>query len=185
MQQRLPSVGEREALSTSSSGCGIQYVQQAMLSHVLRCGPHRSVRTDPSIPNHIVFIQDNDARIHQGSSLAALVELGQSKSYTLVATTTFNAIFVRDSDVHKLPHFDRSIDALHRPSMCTDVFQLYDGTLVFTGCKKLLWHRVSERVCCTHDANSHIHRLPWTRRSCKYYRRISESFRSHRQRVMK
>jgi len=85
--------------------------------------------------------------------------------YGLVATTTFNGIFVDQK------HLDRDLDAptaspdtadtavgngtprpgaprlaarrleeLHLPSVgASDIFQLYDGTLVLAGCRKLLW----------------------------------------------
>jgi hypothetical protein len=101
------------------------------------------IEFNPTIPNHIVFIQAKNMDIHHGSSLAALVELGASKGYELVAATMFNGIFVHKSEMHKLPQFDRSVQALHVPTMTTDMFQLYDGTLMFHGCKKLLWHRVT------------------------------------------
>jgi hypothetical protein len=103
------------------------------------------IEFNPSIPNHIVYIQDNDGNVRQGSSLAALIELGKSKKYELVETTLYNAIFVTSE---LFPRFEghipstNSIDVLHEVTMGTDLFQLYDGTLAIAGCKKLLWHRV-------------------------------------------
>jgi hypothetical protein len=71
----------------------------------------------------------------------------RTSRYTLVATTTYNGIFVRDVLLPFLPQFDRSLDALHVPHMGTEIFQTYDGEIVFTGVTKLLWHR-----CAVHRA---------------------------------
>jgi len=84
--------------------------------------------------------------VYQGSSLLALVELGKQKGYELVATTTFNAFFIRQ-DLYPLfgiPDNSLSLMRDDYASMQTDFFQLFDGTLMITGCKKLLWHKVSQ-----------------------------------------
>ena len=106
------------------------------------------VEFNPSIPNHIVFIQEDNIQIQQGSSLLALTELGQQLAlskggYQLVCTTTFNAFFVRKDLMHLLPptKSDYSIHSLHSAAMVTDIFQTYDGHLKLSGPQKLLWHR--------------------------------------------
>ena len=106
------------------------------------------IEFNPTVPNHVIFIQENDTRIQQGSSLLALAELGntlatQYGGYQLVCTTLFNAIFVRRDLSPLLPPLDTSLDALHATSMITDIFQTYDGELKTCGPKKLLWHRTS------------------------------------------
>lgn len=67
------------------------------------------VEFNPSIPNCIYFVQECDTRVHQGNSLLALFELGTQLGYELVATTTFNAIFVRKDQYveHILPELER------------------------------------------------------------------------------
>lgn len=45
------------------------------------------IEHNPTIPNNIIYIQEKDVSIQRGSSLRALVELGKSKGYELVATT--------------------------------------------------------------------------------------------------
>ena len=65
-----------------------------------------------------------------GNSLLALTELGQSMGYELIATTTFNAIFLRSDFMQYLPEYDRSIQALHVPHMTTEIFQTYEGAYV-------------------------------------------------------
>lgn len=104
------------------------------------------IEFNPSIPNSIYYVQANDVRIQQGSSLLALVELGKDMGYEVVCTTTFNAIFVRQDLFRKLLPVEKiiqDINFLHLPYMATEVFQTYDGELKFVGTKKLLWHKKS------------------------------------------
>ena len=77
-----------------------------------------------------------------------MAELAEAKGYRLVETTLYNGFFVR-ADLWPLfaPHLPMggeglTINHLHQPTMTTDLWQLYDGTLCTAGCKKLLWHRV-------------------------------------------
>lgn len=100
------------------------------------------IEFNPSIPNDIVFIQGRSMHVHQGSSLLALIDLASSMRYSLIVTTTFNAIFIANEFMHLIPSFDNSIDKLHVPSMSTGMFQTYDGELKYVGCLKLLWHKV-------------------------------------------
>eukprot|EP01039_Chlorochromonas_danica_P006502 gene6502-7169_t len=104
------------------------------------------VEFNPSITNDVYFIQEPCIDVHQGASLLALIELGKELGYTIVVTTLFNAIFVRDDLVDKLPPFDNDINTLHIPQMSTSVFQTYDGELKFVGTKKLLWHQLPFNV---------------------------------------
>jgi hypothetical protein len=96
-----------------------------------------------SIPNDIDFVQAADHTVHQGSSLAALARLGKQKGYELVAVSEGNAFFV----VRELfPLFgiqDNSPAAINTDrSRQTRVFQLFDGTLVWDGCTRLIWQGV-------------------------------------------
>ena len=102
-----------------------------------------SIEFNPTVPNDIIFIQDNDPTINQGCSLAALIELAQSKSYELVATTSWNAFFVKKELFEKFDIEDNSINAMHDMAhLESRLFQCYDGSLVLVGCKHLLWHDV-------------------------------------------
>lgn len=85
------------------------------------------IEFNPSIPNDVIFVQEPNMRIHQGSSLRALVNLGQSMGYNLVATTTFNAIFVKAELMPLMPIWDYSIENIHIANMTTSMFQTYDG----------------------------------------------------------
>ncbi len=100
------------------------------------------IEFNPTIPNDVVFVQDAEPGLNQGSSLAAMIELGKEKGYELVSTTDCNAIFVHASQFPRLEIADNSIDAIHRPKFSSAFFQLYDGTLVLAGCQRLLWHDV-------------------------------------------
>jgi hypothetical protein len=98
------------------------------------------IEFNPTIPTDIEFVQAKDMAVNQGVSLLALVKLGRAKGYELVATTKWNAFFVRNELFEKFELADNSPAALHDGSAFqTRVFQLYDGTLVLDGCKSLLW----------------------------------------------
>jgi hypothetical protein len=98
------------------------------------------IEFNPTIPPDIDFVQH--AGVHQGSSLRAFVRLGREKGYELAAAVG-NAFFVRDDLFPALGIEDNSIEALHTDrSRETRVWQLYDGTLVWNGCTRLLWHGI-------------------------------------------
>jgi len=98
------------------------------------------VEFNPSIPNDVLFVQDENFSFNHGCSLRALVALAKEKRYELVATTDWNAFFVEESEFPKFQIDYNSIDAMHDGSAYqTKFFQLYDGTLVIAGCTKLLW----------------------------------------------
>ncbi len=98
------------------------------------------VEFNPSIPNDVLFVQDENFSFNHGCSLRALVALAKEKRYELVATTDWNAFFVEESEFPKFQIDDNSIDAIHDDSdYQTKFFQLYDGTLVIAGCTTLLW----------------------------------------------
>ena len=93
----------------------------------------------------MIYIQPRNDNIRHGSSLSAMVELANNAGYTLIETTLFNAFFILDDLYEKyvateVP--DTSIEALHEPTMGTELYQLYDGTIKLWGCKKMLWHRL-------------------------------------------
>ena len=98
------------------------------------------IEFNPSIPNDVYFVQDADPAKHHGSSLRAMVALGKEKGYELVATTEINALFVAAELFPAFEIADNDIDSMHTPGAYESrLFQLYDGTLVLAGCRKLLW----------------------------------------------
>lgn len=101
------------------------------------------VEFNPSIPNAVSFVQPRDMSIFQGSSLRALTELGERKGYTLVAANAVNAFFVLEELFPLFEIADDSLDAIHTDhSFETQLFQLYDGTLMIAGNDKLIWHNM-------------------------------------------
>jgi hypothetical protein len=99
------------------------------------------VEFNATIPNDIDWVQEADPEVRQGSSLAAFVRLGREKGYELIATSDFNAFFVRREHVELFGLDDNSIDAIHtNRAFQTRVFQLYDGTVCWDGPTRLLWH---------------------------------------------
>jgi hypothetical protein len=97
---------------------------------------------NPAIPNNVYYVQDDDVGTQKGSSLRAMIELGKDKGYELVATTDFNAIFVRDEYYPLFGIADNSIHAMHSPGGYESVmFQFYDGTTGKGGALEPLWTR--------------------------------------------
>ncbi len=101
------------------------------------------IEFNPSIPHNISFVQPRDMSVQQGSSLRALADLGAAKEYELICVTELNAIFARRELFNAFGIRDNLLDTLHKDTRyITQVFQLYDGTIVWQGCKQLLWHGV-------------------------------------------
>jgi hypothetical protein len=101
------------------------------------------VEFNPTIPNHIQFVQARDMRVHQGASLRALTNLAKEKGYELVCATDWNGFYVdrEHYDLFDIPN--NSVEEIHKDNKyLTDIFQLFDGTVVLDGCKKLLWHGI-------------------------------------------
>jgi hypothetical protein len=102
------------------------------------------IEFNPTVPNDIMFVQDDDPAVNQGASLLALIELGKSKGYELIATTEWNGFFVPKELFAAFEIEDNHIDAMHDPAHFESrLFQCYDGTLVLAGCKHLLWSNVT------------------------------------------
>ncbi|CAM9162390.1 unnamed protein product [Heterosigma akashiwo] len=87
------------------------------------------VEFNPTIPNHVAFVQPRSMSVHQGSSLLALVDLGKRKGYELVCCTLFNAFFVprRHLPLFQLP--DNSPGPA-RPPWPGPLPAVWPGTLV-------------------------------------------------------
>ena len=100
------------------------------------------VEFNPTIPAEVVFVQADDASIHQGCSLAALHRLGVEKGYVLVAATEWNGVFMRAELASAaglpdyLPHEVKSI------TYESAIFHGFDGTILLAGNHTLLWHGV-------------------------------------------
>lgn len=84
---------------------------------------------NPTISNDIVYVQKYNTAAPFGASLRALIALGKSKGYELVAVTEWNAIFVRSDHYMKLGVTDNAIDNMYYPPFEMRMTQMMDGTL--------------------------------------------------------
>jgi hypothetical protein len=101
------------------------------------------IEFNPTIPNHIRFVQLADKHTNQGASLLSLVELGREKGYELVCALPFNAVFVAQEYFPSFEIEDNSLGAL-RPNAdgITYLFTGYDGTVFLSGYARLPWHEI-------------------------------------------
>jgi hypothetical protein len=99
------------------------------------------IEYNPTIPNDVEFVQPRDMKINQGSSLFSLVKLSREKGYELVAVLEVNALFVKAKYYPLFKIKDNSVDLIRKSHQYeTRLFQLFDGTLVLTGYRSLIWH---------------------------------------------
>ena len=104
------------------------------------------VEFNPTIPNHVAFVQPRDTRIKQGSSVLALARLGARKGYRPVAATLVNVVFVRadladDAGIPVLP-----LDLIRtNHAWETNILQLLDGTIKVVGPTRGIWNGIEMR----------------------------------------
>src|SRR5207244_781366 len=91
---------------------------------------------NPSIPNDVIFAQEDNAEINHGASLRAFIELATKKGYELAAVTTWNAIFVDRDLFAVLGVSNHSIDQMYYPVFETKIFQSMNCYLTTTGCDR-------------------------------------------------
>lgn len=97
------------------------------------------IEFNPVIPNDVLFIQDPEPSVNQGSSLLAMIELARQKGYALIATTRLNAFFVRQELFAAFRILDNDIDALFLPQMDGRIFHGYDSTIYTVGMPRMFW----------------------------------------------
>lgn len=100
------------------------------------------IEMNPTIPPDIEFVQPKDFRVNQGNSLLSLYKLGKKKGYELVACTETNAFFVLRKYFSLFGLKDNSPEVMMPKKCLTQFYQLFDGTIVLSGCKRLLWHGI-------------------------------------------
>lgn len=96
------------------------------------------IEYNPTVPNDIIFIQDKDMSLNQGSSLLALIDLGKEKGYELVAVTRTNGIFVLADHYIKFNISDNNIHKM-KEDPGTRIWQGYDSTIFTNNCSRLRW----------------------------------------------
>jgi len=95
---------------------------------------------NPTVPNDVLFVQQDDSSVHDGASLRALMELGNAMGYELAATTTWNAIFVRKDFFGALGITGNTIDQMYYPVFEMRAFWSINSYLNITGCNRLVRH---------------------------------------------
>lgn len=100
------------------------------------------IEFNPTIPNHIEFIQKKDFSVKQGSSIQSLSKLGQKKGYSPVAATECNLFLLRNDIKEFVIDIDLSINQLrddHKSKVY--LFCCFDGTIFMSSKSfRLPWH---------------------------------------------
>lgn len=101
------------------------------------------IEYNQSFPNHVEFVQEANPDTCHGNSLLSMTKLAVGKGYQLVAVTDTNAIYVREEYFPLFGIDDNSLPKM-RPvaPYVTEIFQLYDGTVVLSGYRRMIWHAV-------------------------------------------
>jgi hypothetical protein len=95
---------------------------------------------NPTVPNDVLFVQQDDIEVHEGASLRALIELGNALGYELAAVTTWNAVFVRQDAFAVLGVTQNDIDRMYYPVFETRAFWSINSYLTIVGCDRLVRH---------------------------------------------
>ena len=129
------------------------------------------IEFNPTIPPEVSFIQPANPNVSQGSSLAALVELGKKKNYELVAVLGVNAFFTTAELFPLFGLADNRIETLWTERDCVTYFFMgYDGRIFLRGCRKLPWHEgMPFREEQVQVLPRFLQRYPWTRTHRRLY----------------
>jgi hypothetical protein len=105
------------------------------------------IEYNPTISNCVTFVQERNPSVSQGSSAAALVELGKSKEYELVAATIANLVFVDRQYFELFGIPDNSLELMRDDSACPHIFVGFDGSVKLSeagqqGSIALWWHGI-------------------------------------------
>jgi hypothetical protein len=102
------------------------------------------VEFNPTIPNNVVFFQEKNFKLKQGSSARALVQLAKEKGYALVHATVCNLILVREDLRNFVTNEESSLEDLYTlGNDPTYLFVGYDGTLLSNKDQvNLVWHKL-------------------------------------------
>ena len=96
---------------------------------------------NPSIPNQVDFVQEENMNVNHGCSILSLNKLAQRKGYELIAMTQNNAFFIDRKYFNDFNIVDNSIEQIRDDfSSITYIFQGYDGKIFLRGYGKFIWH---------------------------------------------
>ena len=97
------------------------------------------IEFNSSIPNDVVFVQEQSPTVNQGCSLLSLVKLGKEKGYELAVCTGHNAFFVKKEKFGLLGVENNFISTLYTPVQNGRIFQGYDSSIHVVGMDRLMW----------------------------------------------
>jgi hypothetical protein len=98
------------------------------------------------IPHNIEFVQPRNMSVNQGASPLALKKLGKAKGYELVCMNIHNSIFVQEPYYSRFGINNNSLEQLWpKEHEFTQMYILFDGTLVLHGRAMLEWQVVPIR----------------------------------------
>jgi hypothetical protein len=102
------------------------------------------IEFNPTCGVGVEFIQERNFQVSAGASLAALIKLGKTKGYELIATTRNNGFFVRQEHYSNFCIQDNSEATLRSDvSWVSHVFSTYDGQLMVVGSNLNPWNGVA------------------------------------------
>lgn len=133
------------------------------------------IEFNPTIPPEINFVQAADPKVNQGCSLTALVELGKTKNYELIAVLGVNAFFTTAALFPQFGVADNRVEALWTERDCiTHLFTGYDGRVFLRGCRRLPWHYgVPLREDRIQVVPGFLRRSHWSRRHLRMYKAVT------------
>jgi len=102
------------------------------------------IEFNPTIPNAVEYVQPKDMKIKHGNSAKAIVRLGHTKGYKLVASTKCNLILVDEKLANFVIENEPSLDSLHEiGTLPTYIFSGYDGSILSNKEYLVLgWHTI-------------------------------------------
>jgi hypothetical protein len=106
------------------------------------------IEYNPTIPNEVEYVQEKNFSIKQGCSAKALINLGDSKGYSLVAVTKCNVILVKSELVEYVLNNPVTLEMLRDDSSSkVFLFSSYDGSLLSNmSSVHLPWHGVKQEI---------------------------------------
>lgn len=100
------------------------------------------IEFNSAIPDNIEFVQKPDFSIRHGHSILSLEKLGKEKGYELICINADNAFFVDEKYYSLFNIKNNSISELKHYNEPLQIFQLYDGTLVYYGYQNLHYYDI-------------------------------------------
>jgi len=123
------------------------------------------IEFNPTLSNSMLFVQEKDHGITQGSSPASLVELARRKDYELIAVTAWNLLFVSSEHFEAFGIPDNSLPLMRDDSDVPHIFVGYDGHVFLSqasalGSITLPWHGIELKEADVQALPEHLQKYP-------------------------